>query len=350
MRIYAVRWIADERILALRDDVAKLLEGPLPSPQYYLAVLGAIDWLDHEPEIRNSGINDALLVRELKNEDRPPSVHALALRLLHPNDKYLTQDRLRDWLQDEDESLRLEAIRTLALQSNPARFDLLAAIARDAGQDDAIRAEAIVGLAGVAEKYRVALEEIAGGANPVLAREAIRTLRLAGLHPAAPESKPPADDVTAWNELLTTPGDAAAGRRLFFSAVGARCAICHQFDGRGGTIGPDLTNIGRVDSRERIIASILQPSREIAPHFQPWLLTTKDGKSFSGLRLAKGGDDGIEPYADAEGREFTLQSDDVESREASPVSIMPDGLEATISIDDLRDLVTFLSQPADASK
>ena len=116
--------------------------------------------------------------------------------------------------------------------------------------------------------------------------------------------------------LLAQPGDAESGRRLFFSPVGPRCSVCHQFDGRGGTIGPDLTNIGRIDSRERIIASILQPSREIAPHFQPWMLTTKDGKTLSGLRLAKGGDDGIEPYADAEGRKFTITSEDVESRAA----------------------------------
>jgi hypothetical protein len=97
VRLYAVRWVADERILALHDDVAKLLDGPLPTPQYYLAVLGAVDWLDHDPELRNSGINDALLVRELKNENRSPTVHALALRMLSPDDKYLTLDRLREY-------------------------------------------------------------------------------------------------------------------------------------------------------------------------------------------------------------------------------------------------------------
>jgi len=253
-------------------------------------------------------------------------------------------------LQQEYEPLRVEAVRTLAQQSNPKRFELLAATARDVNQSDAVRAEAIVGLAAVAEKQRDVLEEFAGGANPVLAREAIRTLRLAGLHPAAPEAKPAPDDIAAWTALLAQPGDAASGRRLFFSAVGARCAVCHQFDGRGGTIGPDLTNVDNSNSRERIITSILQPSREIAPHFQSWLLTTTDGKTLSGLRLAKAGDDGVEPYADAEGREFTLKSEDIESRHASPISIMPAGLDAPISIDDLRDLVTFLSAEGDACK
>ena len=76
VRLFAVRWIADDRILTLRDEVAKLLDGPQPSPQYYLAVLGAIDWLDHEPSHRDAKIADELLVRELQNEKRPPEVHA----------------------------------------------------------------------------------------------------------------------------------------------------------------------------------------------------------------------------------------------------------------------------------
>jgi len=350
VRLYAVRWIADERILTLRDDVAKLLDGPLASPRYYLAVLGAVDWLDHEPELRNTGINDALLVAELKNRERSPEVHALALRLLSPDDKFLTLDRLRSFLQQSYEPLRLEAVRTLTQQSNPERFDLLAATARDAKASDSVRAEAIAGLAAAAGQHRDVLEEFASGTNPMLARDAKRTLRLSGLWPAVVEKKPLAEDLAAWNEVLNEPGDGAAGRRLFFSAVGARCAVCHRYDGRGGTIGPDLTNIGRINSRERIITSILEPSREIAPHYQPWLLVTTDGKSYSGLRLAKGGDDGIEPYADSEGREFTLTSDTIESRQASPVSIMPDGLEATISIDDLRDLVTFLTAEHDLAE
>ncbi|MEX2092000.1 MAG: PVC-type heme-binding CxxCH protein [Pirellulales bacterium] len=351
VRLYAVRWIADERIVALRDDVAKLLDGPLPSPRYYLAVLGAVDWLDHEFDpATTTGVGESLLVRELKNPQRSPAVHALALRLLTPDNKYLSLDQLRDFLQQDYEPLRLAAVRTLTQQSNPERFDLLAAIARDAKASDAVRAEAIAGLAAAAERHRDVLDEFAAGANPTLAREAARTLRLAGLRPAISEIKPPADDLFAWNALLEKPGDAAAGRRLFFSAVGARCAVCHRFDGRGGTIGPDLTAIARSNSRERIISSILEPSREIAPHYQPWLLVTTDGKSYSGLRLAKGGDDGIEPYADSEGREFTLDSDTIESRQASPVSIMPDGLEATISIDDLRDLVTFLTAEHDIAE
>jgi putative membrane-bound dehydrogenase-like protein len=351
VRLYAVRWIADERITALRDDVAKLLDGELPNPRYYLAVLGAVDWLDRQFDAATTrGVSEELLVRELENPNRPLSVHTLALRLLPPTNKYLTIERLRDYLDVDYLPLQLEAVRSLAQSSSPRRFGLLESTVRDVAQPTEVRVEALVGLSGAADHGREVLESFAEESDPDLQREAQRLLRLAGIRPVPADTLPAATNLAVWNVLLAEPGDAESGRRLFFSPVGPRCSVCHQFDGRGGTIGPDLSNIGQSNSRDRIIASILQPSREIAPHYQPWILTTADGKTVSGLRLAKGGDDGIEPYADAEGRKFTLASKDVEARVASPVSIMPDGLDKTLSLEDLRDLVTFLSDPPEPSK
>jgi putative membrane-bound dehydrogenase-like protein len=351
VRLFAIRWIADDHLTALHDQVAKLLDTPPPSTRYYLAVLAAVDWLEHEPRLPTAGITDGLLVRELKNESRPPATKALALSLLSPDDKFLTDEKLREYLQSNFQPLRLEAVRALAQQTNPDRFSMLGEVARNSGQSDAIRAEAITGLAGAADQYRDLLEQFAGDTkSEVLQREAARALRLAHLAPAPVEDKPAATDLAAWKKLLESPGDAAAGRRLFFSSIGARCNACHQVGARGGRVGPDLTLLGRTSSRERIIASILQPSQEIAPEFQSWLLITKDGKTLSGLRLQKPGDDGVEDYADPAGKKFSLPTESIETREASTTSIMPDGLEKVISIDDLRDLVTFLTSPADTNK
>jgi hypothetical protein len=348
VRLYAVRWIADERITALRDDVAALLDGPLPSPRYYLALLGAIEWLDNEPKLRGAGITDGLLARELRNTRRPPAAHTLALNLLSPDHHQLTLDQLRGYLRADHAPMRLEAVRSLAAQTNPERFALLAEVVGDAAQSDEVRAEAIVGLAPAAADYRELIEEFAAGDVEVLSHEADRVLRLTQFRPKPQESLPPADQLAEWVELLSEvngagPGDAASGRRLFFSSVGARCAICHQHSGRGGRIGPDLTRVGRSSTRERIIASILQPSQEIAPEYQPWLLVTDDGKSRVGLRMAEAGDDGTEEYVDSEGNQFTLRSEKIESREVSAASIMPDGLERTVSLAELRDLLAFLT-------
>jgi putative membrane-bound dehydrogenase-like protein len=343
VRLFALRWIGDERLTALRYDVARLLEEPPPDGRYYLAVLAAIDWLDNKPEMRERDIGDELLVRELKNETRSLEAHALALSLLSPDSKYLTVERLQSYLASDFRPLRLEAVRTLAQRNSADRFELLAAVAADEAQDDEIRSEAMMGLSATADKHNDLLETIASGGNRTLADEAERALRLSGQRPTPTETRPAAADTAAWATLLNEPGDAKAGRRLFFSPVAARCGVCHQHSGRGGRIGPDLTNIARSNTREKIIESILQPDQEVAPHYQPWLLITDDGKTHTGLRMHEGGDDGTEEYVDSSGNRFKLESKTIEVREATAASIMPSGLEKTVSIADLRDLVTFLT-------
>ncbi len=342
VRLFAVRWIADERIMELRDEVAKLLEGPQPSQLYYLAVLGAIDWLDHKPGLRSAEISDSLLVHELENDRRTPEAHALALTLLKPDNKFLTLDRMRAYLASDNEHLRLEAVRTLAQQSDLKRVRLLATVATDDKQSDEVRAEAIVGLGPFVDQYPdgVVIRTFQESKNSVLRREAIRTLHLGS---PSSEGRPAASDIAAWSKLLEKPGDAAAGRRLFFNPKGPHCSACHKYAGRGGNIGPDLSQIGRSSSREKIITSILKPSQEIAPDYQAWILVDNDGKTYTGLRQPKPGDDGNETYADASGKMFTLASSSIEERSVAKTSIMPDNLQSMLSIDELRDLVTLLT-------
>jgi putative membrane-bound dehydrogenase-like protein len=345
VRLFAIRWIADERIKDLRDDVAKLLDKPQPTSQFYLVVLGAVDWLNGEPSQLGREITDELLIRELSNSQRSNEIHALALGLLKPDNKFLTNERLGAYLEAKYQPLRLQAVRVLAQQSSGERFGQLAAIAQNSSQADEVRAEAIVGLTAAAQKYRELLEKLTASDRIVLRREAERMLRLAGLRPAVTEAKPPAVDLAKWNQVLAPIGDADVGRRLFFSPVGGRCSVCHKYDGRGGSVGPDLTRIARNTSRESIIASIVQPSREVAPDYTPWIVTTDDGKTYMALRTPKPDDKGIEEYVDTTGKIFTLASANIEERHVSPTSIMPDNLPSTLSIDDLRDLVTILTLP-----
>jgi len=307
-----------------------------------LAVLSALEWLDDEPKMRSATLKEGLLARELKNQSRSPKLHALALRLISPNNKFLTLKKLDGHLQAEYRPLRLEAVRTLALQDSPERFHLLASVAQDPEQSETVRAEAVAALA-TTENYEKLIALLANDANQTVAKEAKRVQRLTGQRPIVAEDKPDASNLKAWYKLLTELGDAAAGRRLFFSGRGARCGVCHQHGGRGGKIGPDLTRISQSNSRAQIIASILQPNREMAPHYQPWLLQTYAGKTLVVLRLHKPGDDGAEFYADAEGKMIGLHRDEIEHRQVSEISIMPSGLEKTVSIDQLRDLVEFLS-------
>ena len=112
--MYAVRWIADERITELRNDVAKLLKRRDLTSQQFLMVLGAVDWLEHEPNGKGAQISDKLLIEQLKNNELSAEIKTLSLSLINPDNKFLSIEQLRKNLQNDRKPLRIEAARTLA--------------------------------------------------------------------------------------------------------------------------------------------------------------------------------------------------------------------------------------------
>src|SRR5260370_37834062 len=53
-------------------------------------------------------------------------------------------------------------------------------------------------------------------------------------------------------------GDAEAGASIFFGKGG--CSGCHMIRGRGGFIGPELTDIGTLRPLTQLRGSLLKPS------------------------------------------------------------------------------------------
>jgi putative heme-binding domain-containing protein len=153
--------------------------------------------------------------------------------------------------------------------------------------------------------------------------------------------------VAAWLSLLDNGqenendrGDAAAGRRVFFSRVAA-CANCHQVEGRGGRIGPDLTLVAGQLSRERLIDSILNPSKEVAPQFVAYAVRKEDGTTFTGVFV---GEDGArnQQFGDAEGQIQRVAAEQIEDRHPVDKSLMPDNYGQALTVGELRDLLAFL--------
>ncbi len=130
---------------------------------------------------------------------------------------------------------------------------------------------------------------------------------------------------------------------MFFSAAGPRCAACHQVDGRGGKVGPDLSTIGAALNRERLVESILDPSKEIAPAFVTWNVTTRDGKVHTGVVVDEGPNSTV-TLADAQGKLETLMRQDIEERVASKKSLMPDNLPEQMTPREFLDLIEYLSE------
>jgi ubiquinol-cytochrome c reductase cytochrome b subunit len=81
-----------------------------------------------------------------------------------------------------------------------------------------------------------------------------------GVAPAVPPPRP--KQVT-----VTIPGTAKKGEQLFYSAG---CGSCHRVNGKGGTIGPDLSNEGqRGRSREWLKVQIINPKAHVPDSTMP---------------------------------------------------------------------------------
>ncbi len=75
-------------------------------------------------------------------------------------------------------------------------------------------------------------------------------------------------------------GDVTRGE-AFFRSKG--CIGCHHVNGQGGSLGPDLSQIGRMRSLEHLRQSIIDPSADVQPRY--WVASFKDaaGKPVEGF-------------------------------------------------------------------
>jgi putative membrane-bound dehydrogenase-like protein len=150
------------------------------------------------------------------------------------------------------------------------------------------------------------------------------------------------NSLDGWRTLLMKPAliDRGRGRRVFFHPNGPGCYKCHTIDGRGGRVGPDLSSIGRSMSREKLIDSILEPSREVAPQFTTWSMVDKDGVVHTGMIVHE--NEGRTILGDTEGKTVELPTIDIEQRTPQRTSVMPEKLQDRMTLQEFRDLLAFL--------
>ena len=96
-------------------------------------------------------------------------------------------------------------------------------------------------------------------------------------------------------------------------------------------------------NRDKLIDSILTPSKEIAPQYVSWIITTHDGKVRTGVIVDEGPHSTV-TVADAQGKLEIIKRLDIEERQASPVSIMPENLPDQMTRQDFLDLLAFLGE------
>ena len=128
---------------------------------------------------------------------------------------------------------------------------------------------------------------------------------------------------------------AVRGAEVFTKA----CALCHQLEGKGALVGPQLDGIGG-RGVERLLEDILDPNRNVDTAFRATVFVLRDGESVSGLFRREEGATLV--YALANGQEARVPQADVKERRDTETSLMPANFHEAITAAELNDLLAFL--------
>ncbi|MEK6478056.1 PVC-type heme-binding CxxCH protein [Catalinimonas sp. 4WD22] len=117
------------------------------------------------------------------------------------------------------------------------------------------------------------------------------------------------------------------------------CGPCHKMYGEGGNIGPDITGSNRTNL-DYLLSNVLNPSGEIQDDYKMVVVTTRDGRTYTGnvaaenerqLTLRVVGQEGVQ-----------INKSEIQSRETTASSMMPPGLFETLTDEEVIDLIAYL--------
>ena len=137
------------------------------------------------------------------------------------------------------------------------------------------------------------------------------------------------------NDIAISRANPANGRAIFLKT----CGPCHKLYGEGGTIGPDLTGSNRANL-DYLLFNVLNPNGEIQDTYKMVVITTRDGRTFSGNVVSE---TPRQVTLRVVGRDAAvINKSDIQSRESTAVSMMPPGLFETLADREVIDLVAYL--------
>jgi len=137
-------------------------------------------------------------------------------------------------------------------------------------------------------------------------------------------------------------GDRTRGKAAFAK----RCAACHQLEGVGHVVGPDLAAVTN-KSPEFLLTSILDPNQVVDGRYQQYRAIGDDGRSYLGLLAAETAVSIT--LKEQEGKQHVLLRNELDELAATGKSLMPEGLEKDVAPAEMSDLLAYL-QPGPTYK
>ncbi len=133
-------------------------------------------------------------------------------------------------------------------------------------------------------------------------------------------------------------GDPKAGQAIYEGKGG--CAACHIVNGRGGLLGPDLTEIGLRRSLQFLRDSIVDPSAYINPEYRSTTVVTRNGAKIRGVVLND--DDYSLQLRDTREELRSFLKSDLKDLQPEKESLMP-SYKSALSETEINDLVARLN-------
>ena len=246
---------------------------------------------------------------------------------------------------DDEQATRL--LEALGIQPDDLCMDVLRAVVGDDEAPLTRRAAAVRGTARSQRGCRYLIRHAAAGKlTGPLAETAAAAIsacpwgdvrgEAAGVLPM-PKARDGVD-LPPVADLVRRDGNADAGRAVFMGS--GTCIKCHKVGDEGKMVGPELSGIGRKLSKAAFYEAILAPSAAISHNYETWTALTADGQAVSGLLISKTPTEVVIRAAD--GVDASIATDDLDELVKQPVSLMPADLAATMTADDLVNLVSWL--------
>ncbi|MEX2578105.1 MAG: PVC-type heme-binding CxxCH protein [Verrucomicrobiales bacterium] len=159
----------------------------------------------------------------------------------------------------------------------------------------------------------------------------------------AEEALPPvvsrADVLENYEDALTIEGDRERGRAAFAKA----CIACHlSHEEEGIALGPPVTTFASA-GKDSLLANILDPNREVAPQFQPYTFEFHNEPPVTGIILSENASEVTVRMPG--GIDRTFPRSEVASMAGLGQSLMPEGLENTLSVQEMADLLAYIAAP-----
>ena len=260
----------------------------------------------------------------------------------------MQREELVDYLPAllESDDTRLDAIKAVAAYDEEALGEQL--LVQYASYTDAEKSEAILTLASRPVYGWLLTEALKDGSmekSEVPAYVARQMRRVVGngfvevWGPIDQLSVDKAADYAKYQALLTDQAVAAADVSQGEAVFKTNCGACHVMYGEGGKVGPDLTGSNRANL-DYILSNMLSPSEVIQDDYKMVVITTRDGRTYLGnitaenerqVTLRMVGQDGL-----------VINKSDIQTREVSNASLMPEGLLNNLAEEEVVDLIAYL--------